>query len=90
MPPRIGKLPKKVLTALPPGLLEQIDFVAEVEHRNRSELIREACRRYIDEFRRNHTPPRPEVQVQKEFVLETAEERFTRIKAEQSQTLQEA
>ena len=46
-------MPKKVLVALPAGLLEQIDFVAQVEHRNRSELIRESLRRYLDAFRRD-------------------------------------
>lgn len=45
-------MPKKVLVALPPGLLEQIDFVAQAEHRTRSDLIREALRRYIETFRR--------------------------------------
>jgi metal-responsive CopG/Arc/MetJ family transcriptional regulator len=49
-------MPKKVLVALPPGLLEQIDFVAQVEHRNRSDLIREALRRYIDQFKRTQAP----------------------------------
>lgn len=49
-------MPKKVLVALPPGLLEQIDFVASVEHRTRSDLIREALRRYIDGFKRNQGP----------------------------------
>lgn len=49
-------MPKKVLVALPPGLLEQIDFVAQVEHRTRSDLIREALRRYIDAFRRSQGP----------------------------------
>ncbi len=49
-------MPKKVLVALPPGLLEQIDFVAQVEHRTRSELIREALRRYIENFKRTQTP----------------------------------
>ena len=49
-------MPKKVLVALPAGLLEQIDFVAQVEHRNRSDLIREALRRYIESFRRNQAP----------------------------------
>lgn len=48
-------MPKKVLVALPPGLLEQIDFVAQVEHRNRSDLIREALRRYIEQFKRSQT-----------------------------------
>ena len=49
-------MPKKVLVALPPGLLEQIDFVAQVEHRNRSDLIREALRRYIEQFNRTQSP----------------------------------
>ena len=49
-------MPKKVLVALPPGLLEQIDFVASTEQRTRSDLIREALRRYIDTFKRNQGP----------------------------------
>ncbi|MBC7999940.1 MAG: ribbon-helix-helix protein, CopG family [Leptolyngbya sp.] len=49
-------MPKKVLVALPPGLLEQIDMVASVEHRTRSDLIREALRRYIDTFKRTQGP----------------------------------
>ena len=46
---------KKVLVALPPGLLEQVDFVAQAEHRNRSDLVREALRRYIEEFKRGQS-----------------------------------
>lgn len=49
-------MPKKVLVALPPGLLEQIDLVAQVEHRTRSDLIREALRRYTDTFKRTQGP----------------------------------
>jgi metal-responsive CopG/Arc/MetJ family transcriptional regulator len=45
-------MPKKVLIALPPAMLEQADFVAHSEHRTRSDLIREALRRYLDNFRR--------------------------------------
>ena len=48
-------MPKKVLVALPPGLLEQVDAVAQVEHRNRSELVREALRRYIEEFKQGQS-----------------------------------
>jgi|WetSurMetagenome_2_1015567.scaffolds.fasta_scaffold1046381_1 metal-responsive CopG/Arc/MetJ family transcriptional regulator len=43
---------KKVLVLLPAGLLEQTDFVARAEQRNRSDLIRESLRRYIQEFNR--------------------------------------
>lgn len=46
-------MPKKVLVALPPGLLEQIDFVAQTEHRTRSDLIRESLRRYLENFKKN-------------------------------------
>lgn len=49
-------MPKKVLVALPSGFLEQIDFVAQCEHRTRSDLIREALRRYLDGFRRVQGP----------------------------------
>jgi metal-responsive CopG/Arc/MetJ family transcriptional regulator len=45
-------MPKKVLIALPPAMLEQADFVAHAEHRTRSDLIREALRRYLDNFKR--------------------------------------
>jgi metal-responsive CopG/Arc/MetJ family transcriptional regulator len=49
-------MPKKVLVALPSGLLEQIDFVAQAEHRTRSDLIREALRRYTEGFKRTQSP----------------------------------
>ena len=45
-------MPKKVLIALPPAMLEQVDYIAKCEHRTRSDLIREALRRYLDNFRR--------------------------------------
>ena len=48
-------MPKKVLIALPPAMLEQVDFIAQHEHRTRSDLIREALRRYLDDFRRRQS-----------------------------------
>jgi metal-responsive CopG/Arc/MetJ family transcriptional regulator len=36
-------------------MLEQADFVAQCEHRTRSDLIREALRRYLENFRRAQT-----------------------------------
>lgn len=54
-------MPKKVLCNFTPGLLEVIDFVAACEHRTRSDLIREALRRYLDSFRRGHPLPRVHV-----------------------------
>ena len=43
-------MPKKVLIALPPAMLDQVDVVANEEHRTRSDLIREALRRYLSAF----------------------------------------
>lgn len=34
-------------------MLEQVDYIAQCEHRTRSDLIREALRRYLDNFRRS-------------------------------------
>lgn len=45
-------MPKKILIALPPAMLMQIDQIATVEHRTRSDLVREALRRYMAEFAR--------------------------------------
>lgn len=42
--------PKKVLIALPPAMLQRVDEIAGNEHRTRSDLIREALRRYMQEF----------------------------------------
>jgi metal-responsive CopG/Arc/MetJ family transcriptional regulator len=48
-------MPKKVLIAIPQPMLEQADYIAQCEHRTRSDLIREALRRYLDNFRRLQT-----------------------------------
>lgn len=50
-------MPKKVLIAMPPAMLERIDFIAQHEHRTRSDLVREALRRYLDNFKRNQGVP---------------------------------
>lgn len=60
-------MPNKVLIALPPAMLEQIDFIAGVEHRTRSDLIREALRRYMDHFKRTAYPMLQVVQPQTNF-----------------------
>jgi metal-responsive CopG/Arc/MetJ family transcriptional regulator len=52
-------MPKKVLVALPAKLLEMIDYIAVAECRNRSDLIREALRRYVDNFNRSHAELKP-------------------------------
>lgn len=43
---------KKILVGIPIGMLEEADRIAKTEHRTRSDLFREALRRYIENF--NH------------------------------------
>ena len=43
-------MPRKVLIALPPKMLESVDTIAEIEDRTRSDLVREALRQYIVNF----------------------------------------
>ncbi len=50
-------MPKKVLIAIPQAMLEQADYIAQCEHRTRSDLIREALRRYLDNFKRTQGGP---------------------------------
>lgn len=40
-------MPKKVLIALPEAMLTEVDIAAREEFRTRSDLIREALRRYL-------------------------------------------
>jgi metal-responsive CopG/Arc/MetJ family transcriptional regulator len=43
---------KKVLIALPPAFLEEIDAISHSEHRSRSDLVREALRQYLFNFKK--------------------------------------
>lgn len=77
------RMPKKVLIALPPAMLEQVDQIAETEHRTRSDLVREALRRYIDNFRRRdsitvYANPQPVAAVPQEHRREEAPAREVR------------
>jgi len=46
----------KVMVSFPDEFLEEVDHVADEEHRSRSELVREALRRYIEARRRSARP----------------------------------
>ena len=50
----------RVLISLKDGFLERVDKVAELEQRSRSELFREALRRYITQYEHDN-PTRPVV-----------------------------
>jgi metal-responsive CopG/Arc/MetJ family transcriptional regulator len=45
----------KVLVNFQDDFLQEIDKIAELEHRTRSSLIREALRRYLSQFK-NESP----------------------------------
>jgi metal-responsive CopG/Arc/MetJ family transcriptional regulator len=50
-------MPRKVLIAIPEAMLQEADTVAQKEHRTRSDLIREALRRYLSHAQRPLSPP---------------------------------
>lgn len=54
-------MPKKVLISLNPSMLEIVDYIAIGECRTRSDLIREALRRYIQAYKQsgNVIPAQP-------------------------------
>lgn len=45
---------KKIMISLPNSLLEEVDGIVALEQKNRSELIREAMRLYINEKKRRY------------------------------------
>ena len=47
---------KKVMISLPLDFLVEIDRIAHEEHRNRSELVRESLRQYIEMHRKIQIP----------------------------------
>lgn len=46
----------KILIGFTPAMLGQMDAIAKAEHRTRSDLVREAMRRYIGNFRHPQLP----------------------------------
>jgi len=43
---------KRIIVSLPNSLLQEVDRIAQIEKRNRSEFIREAMKLYISERRK--------------------------------------
>lgn len=41
----------KILIKVPDGLVKEVDALAALEYRNRSELVREALRMYVEQRR---------------------------------------
>ena len=49
----------KVMITLPELMLKEMDATAEAEHRTRSDLIREAVRRYVHDAKQRINATRP-------------------------------
>jgi len=66
-------MPKKILVALPEGMLKELDFIANDEHRSRSDAIRESIRRYANNYRKNKISATPKLTLDKEISEELQE-----------------
>lgn len=58
---KAGRSVKRIIISLPEDFLEEIDDIATQEHRSRSELIREATRRYLAEVRKERPIDNPKI-----------------------------
>ena len=75
----MGSPTAKTLTiSLPPQLVEELDRVRRREHRTRSEVLREALRRYIAVAARIHTVPIEDALPEEIEAMRRAEEEFER------------
>jgi len=59
----------KVMVSFPEGFLAEVDEIAGIEHRSRSELLREAMRLYI-ELRHGKRKPRENPRVHKAVTIQ--------------------
>lgn len=48
---------QRIPVAIPPAMLKEVDALAKSEFRTRSNLVREALRRYIKSHWNNNYPP---------------------------------
>lgn len=65
---------RKVLIAFPEPLLNRADMVACAECRSRSDLVREALRRYLENFSRNRSTIADEIQAIPSLAMATGHE----------------
>jgi len=69
---------KTVTVSLPPQLVAELDRMREREHRTRSEILREALRRYITVAERDRVIPIEEALPEEIEAMRRAEEEFAR------------
>jgi metal-responsive CopG/Arc/MetJ family transcriptional regulator len=70
---------KTLTISLPPAMVEELDRVRAREHRTRSELVREALRRYVAAGQRRRGRPLAEdATPEEQEAIRIAEEEFAR------------
>ncbi len=69
---------KTVTISLPPQLVAELDRVREREHRTRSEIMREALRRYITAAERDRMIPVEDALPEEIEAMRRADEEFAR------------
>lgn len=69
---------KTVTISLPPNMVDELDRVRRHEHRTRSELLREALRRYIATTQTSHTVRVEEAQPDEVAAIRRGKEDFSR------------
>jgi metal-responsive CopG/Arc/MetJ family transcriptional regulator len=69
---------KTLSITLPPQLVEELDRVRRREHRTRSEVLRDALRRYIAVAARTHTVPVEDALPEEIEAMRRAEEEYQR------------
>jgi Arc/MetJ-type ribon-helix-helix transcriptional regulator len=69
---------KTVTVSLPPQLLDELDRVSERERRTRSEILREALRRYITRAERGRMIPVEDALPEEIEAMRCADEEYAR------------
>jgi metal-responsive CopG/Arc/MetJ family transcriptional regulator len=69
---------KTIAISLPPQMVDELDRVRKREHRTRSELMREALRRYITIAERSHTIPVEDALPEEIEAMRRADEEYAR------------
>ena len=79
---------KTIAISLPPQMVDELDRVRKREHRTRSELLREALRRYVTIAERSHMIPVEDALPEEIEAMRRANEEYARGKCTRLEDLQ--
>jgi metal-responsive CopG/Arc/MetJ family transcriptional regulator len=72
------RISKTVTVSLPPAMVDELDRVRAIEHRTRSELVREALRRYVSSMGASRRLPVQNALAEENEAVRIAEEEYAR------------